>query len=138
ASYQHDQVHRPFGVALVDEADSILIDEARLSLVISGDEDEAQALSYRVDELTCHFQRDIHYTLDENERNVALTDTGIRRIEEAFDCGNLFDDNNLILHAAVQDSLHAHALLHRDIDYVVKNGAVESIDEFKGRIVQYR
>src|SRR5262249_26504699 len=58
ALYPQEQVHRPFAVALVDEADSILIDEARLPLVIAGDEDEAQALAYRVDELTCHFQRD--------------------------------------------------------------------------------
>jgi preprotein translocase subunit SecA len=76
--------------------------------------------------------------LDENERNVGLTDLGIRAVEETFDCGNLFDDRNLNLHAAVQDSLHAHALLHRDVDYLVKDGAIESIDEFKGRIVQDR
>src|SRR5206468_5729939 len=111
-----------------DEADSILIDEARLPLVIAGDEDDAQALANRVDEITRHFQRRIHYTLDENLRNVVLTDTGISSIEEAFDCGNLFDEANLLLHAAVQDSLHAHALLRRDIDYVVKDNAIESID----------
>jgi preprotein translocase subunit SecA len=138
ALYPNEQVHRPFAVALVDEADSILIDEARMPLVIAGDEDEAQVLAYRVDEITRRLHRDTHYTLDENQRNVALTDTGIRAIEEAFDCGNLFDDANLLLHAAVQDSLHARALLRRDVDYVVKNGAIESIDEFKGRIVQDR
>jgi preprotein translocase subunit SecA len=138
ALYPRDQVHRPFAVALVDEADSILIDEARIPLVIAGDQDETDSLPYRVDELTRHFRRFEHYTLDENERNVVLTDAGVRAVEDAFGCRNLFDDENLPLHAAVQDSIHAHALLRRDVDYLVKNGAIESIDEFKGRIVQNR
>jgi preprotein translocase subunit SecA len=76
--------------------------------------------------------------VDEFGRNVGLTDNGIRTIEKTFRCGNLFKDDNLALHAAVQDSLHAHALLRRDVDYLVKNGAIESVDEFKGRIVQDR
>jgi preprotein translocase subunit SecA len=138
ALHRDDQVHRPFAVALVDEADSILIDEARMPLVIAGDQDEAESLAYRVDALTRHFVRSVHYTVDENERNVVLTDAGIRAVEKTFRCRNLFDDENLTLHAAVQDSLHAHALLHRDVDYIVKNGVVDSIDEFKGRIVQDR
>jgi preprotein translocase subunit SecA len=133
-----DQVHRRFAVALIDEADSILIDEARIPLVIAGDYDESQSLAYHVDDVVRHFQRAIHYTLDENQRNVALSDEGIQAIEEAFDCGNLFDDRNLSLHAAVQDALHAHVLLRRDVDYLVRNGAIESVDEFKGRIVQDR
>ena len=138
ALHTRDQVHRPFAVALVDEADSILIDEARVPLVIAGDQDETESLAYRVDALTRDFVRFVHYTMDENQRNVALTDAGIRAVEEAFECGNLFEDENLALHAAVQDSLHAHALLRRDVDYLVKNGAIESVDEFKGRIVQDR
>jgi preprotein translocase subunit SecA len=138
ALHRSEQVHRPFNVALVDEADSILIDEARLPLVIAGDENEAESLAYRVDALTRRFRRFIHYSIDENERNVVLTDAGIRTVEGAFRCGNLFEDKNLPLHAAVQDSLHAHALLHRDVDYIVKNGAIESVDEFKGRIIQER
>jgi preprotein translocase subunit SecA len=138
ALHRDDQVHRSFAVALVDEADSILIDEARMPLVIAGDQDEAESLAYRVDVLTRHFVRAVHYTVDENERNVVLADAGIRAVEKTFRCRNLFDDENLTLHVAVQDSLHAHALLRRDVDYIVKNGVVESIDEFKGRIVQNR
>jgi preprotein translocase subunit SecA len=138
ALHRSEQVHRPFNVALVDEADSILIDEARQPLVIAGDENEAESLAYRVDALIRRFRQVAHYSIDENERNVVLTDAGIRAVEEAFRCGNLFEDKNLPLHAAVQDSLHAHALLHRDVDYIVKNGAVESVDEFKGRIIQER
>ena len=138
ALYPKDQVHRPFAVALVDEADSILIDEARIPLIIAGDQDKTESLAYRVDAVTRRFRRHAQYTVDENERNVVLTDAGIRAVEEAFECENLFDDENLALHAAVQDSIHAHALLHRDVDYLVKNGAIESVDEFKGRIVQDR
>src|SRR5207244_663238 len=115
------QVHRPFAVALVDEADSILIDEARIPLVIAGDDDEAESLAYRVDALTRNFIYGTHYSVDENQRNVGLTDFGIRAVEKAFNCGNLFDPENLQLHAAVQDSLHAHAFLRRDVDYLVKN-----------------
>ena len=79
-----EQVHRPFSVAFVDEADSILIDEARLPLVIAGDEDEAESLAYRVEALTWHFQRYVHYSVDENERNVVLTDAGIRAVAGHF------------------------------------------------------
>jgi preprotein translocase subunit SecA len=138
ALYSKDQVHRPFAVALVDEADSILIDEARVPLVIAGDQDETESLPYRVDALTRQFRLHHHYTVDENSRNVVLTDAGIQSVEEAFNCGNLFDNENLAIHAAVEDSLHAHVLLRRDVDYLVKNGSIESIDEFKGRIVQNR
>jgi preprotein translocase subunit SecA len=138
ALYPADQVHRPFAAAVVDEADSILIDEARLPLVIAGDQDESEMLAYRVDGLVRGFHRNVHYSVDENERNVALTDVGIAAVEQALECGNLFEDRNLAVHAAIQDSLHAHVLLRRDVDYLVKNGAIESIDEFKGRIVNER
>jgi len=133
-----DQVHRPFHAALIDEADSILIDEARMPLVIAGDEQNSELLAYRVDAVTRHFRRSLHYSVDEFGRNVVLTDHGIRIIENAFGCGNLFANQNLDLHAAVQDSLHAHALLRRDVDYLVKEGVIESVDEFKGRVVQDR
>jgi preprotein translocase subunit SecA len=138
ALYPQDQVLRPFAAALVDEADSILIDEARMPLVLAGDKEDAEPLAYRVDALTRRFVPRTHYSVDENHRNVALTDAGIRVVEQVFQCGNLFDDRNLTLHAAVQDSIHARALLRRDVDYLVKNGAIESIDEFKGRVIQDR
>src|SRR5207244_1068699 len=84
ALHLEDQVHRPFAVALVDEADSILIDEARIPLVIAGDDDEAESLAYRVDALTRNFIYGTHYSVDENQRNVGLTDFGIRAVEKAF------------------------------------------------------
>jgi len=138
ALFPKDQVHRNFYAALIDEADSILIDEARVPLVIAGDEKPSLSLAYRVDEVTRHFRRSAHFTVDEAGRNIGLTDAGIRAVETAFGCGNLFEPDNLELHAAVQDSIHAHSLLRRDVDYLVKNGAIESVDEFKGRIIQDR
>ena len=123
---------------MIDEADSILIDEARIPLVIAGGQGSEDALAYRVDAVTRQFHAGEHYTVDEHGHNVGLTDEGIAAVEQALGCGNLFDDPNLALHAAVQDSLHAHALLRRDVDYLVQDGAIQSVDEFKGRIVRDR
>ncbi|MGB6945155.1 MAG: hypothetical protein WBE37_22345 [Bryobacteraceae bacterium] len=138
ALYPREQVQRPFGTAVIDEADSILIDEARIPLVIAGGEAGERSLAYQVDRITRFFHRGRHFTLDEYARNIALTDAGIRAIETSFGCGNLFEEQNLALLTAVQDSIHAHALLHRDVDYLVKDGAIESVDEFKGRIAENR
>jgi preprotein translocase subunit SecA len=128
------QVHRPFAAAVIDEADSILIDEARIPLVIAGGDTEDAAIAYVADRVVRQFEASVHYTVDVGEHNAALTDAGIRTVEESFACGNLFDDRNLRLHTAVQDALHARALLRRDVDYLVKDGAIEMVDEFKGRI----
>lgn len=138
ALYPGEQVHRTFATAVIDEADSILIDEARIPLVVAGGEAGAEPLAYQVDRVTRHFRRWRHFTLDEYARNIALTDAGIRAVETSFGCGNLFDEHNLALLTAVQDSLHAHTLLRRDVDYLVKNGVIESVDEFKGRIAENR
>jgi preprotein translocase subunit SecA len=138
ALYPADQVLRPFAAAVIDEADSILIDEARIPLVIAGGESRAESLPYRVDAVTRHFRRGTHYSVDEHGRQVVLTDEGVRAVEQAFHCGNLFAEDNLNLHCAIQDSLHAHALLRRDVDYLVKDGIIASVDEFKGRVIQDR
>src|SRR5437879_4945790 len=138
ALFPENQVHRPFAVAVIDEADSILIDEARIPLVIAGGKSDEEPLAHRVDRLTRHFRRFSHFSVDEYGRNIALTDAGIQAVEDGFSCGNLFAEENLNLLTAVQDSLHAHALLRRDVDYLVKDGSVESVDEFKGRIAQDR
>jgi preprotein translocase subunit SecA len=138
AIHPGDRVHRLFTAAVIDEVDSILIDEARIPLVIAGGQVEQEPLAVRVDRLTRFFRRVKHYTLDEYGRNIALTDAGIRAVETSFGCGNLFAEENLGLLTAVQDSIHAHALLRRDVDYLVKDGAIESVDEFKGRIARDR
>ncbi len=138
ALHPEEQVHRPFAVAVIDEADSILIDEARIPLVIAGGEAGVETLPHRVDVVTRHFRRGVQFHVDEHGRNVSLTDHGARDAERAFHCGSLYDEQNLNLLCAIHDSLHAHALLRRDVDYLVKNGAIESVDEFKGRIIQDR
>jgi preprotein translocase subunit SecA len=129
-----EQVHRPLNAAVIDEADSILIDEARVPLVIAGGDTGDSALAYVADQVVRNFLPLADYTVDVGGRNAALTDTGIRAVEDAFGCRNLFDESNLPLHTAVQNSLHAHALLRRDVDYLVRDGVIEMVDEFKGRI----
>jgi preprotein translocase subunit SecA len=131
-----EQVHRPFHAAVIDEADSILIDEARIPLILA--EVDEEVLARRVDPLVRRLHRGVHFTLDEYGRNIALTDAGIHLLETAFDCGNLYDAPNLALYTAVHNGIHAHSLLRRDVDYVIKNGAIESVDEFKGRIAPDR
>lgn len=129
---------RPLAFALIDEADSILIDEARIPLVIAGGVPDEPALAYRADAAVRRLRPNFDYYAEQNARNVQLTDSGIRQVERMLGCGNLFDAGNLRTLTAVQDSLHAHALLRRDVDYIVKNQAIELVDEFKGRIAQDR
>lgn len=131
-------VQRPFAFALIDEADSILIDEARIPLVIAGEVPDEAALADRADAVVRSLQPYLHYFTDEFARNVQLTDAGIARVEAAFGCGSLFEQRNLGALTAIQNALHAHALLRRDVDYLVKGGAIELVDEFKGRIAQNR
>jgi preprotein translocase subunit SecA len=133
-----DRVHRPFAAALIDEADSILIDEARIPLVIAGGEPETDNLAFRADRVVCRLRPWFDYTIEQHQRNVTLTDHGIRSVEHALGCGNLYAEENFPVLSAVQDALHAHALLRRDVDYIVKNGVIESVDEFKGRVAQDR
>src|ERR1039457_2709947 len=133
-----DQVHRPFAVAVIDEADSILIDEARVPLVIAGGGTDDGGLAYAANQVARELRRGEHFTIDTGAHNVALTDAGIHAVEVALRCANLFEERNLRVHSAVQDALHAHALVNRDIDYLVKDGAIEMVDEFKGRIAQDR
>lgn len=138
ALHPSEQVQRPFGAAVVDEADSILIDEARLPLVIAGGETVHEALASKADEIARQLRPTRDYTIDEHGHNVSLTDDGVAAVERAFDCGNLFRESNLTIHSAMQNSIHAHALLQRGIDYLVKDGSIELVDEFKGRIAKDR
>ncbi len=133
-----ERVHRPFNAAVIDEIDSILIDEARIPLVIAGGSNDESGLAFVANELVRTLRSEWHYTVDTSGRNVGLTDEGVRVVENATGCGNLYEEGNLRVLSAVQDALHAHALLHRDVDYVVKNGVVEMVDEFKGRTAQDR
>ena len=133
-----EQVHRPFQAAVIDEADSILIDEARIPLILAGGEADEEVIARQVDPIVRRFRRGVHFTLDEYGRNIALAEAGIRMVESITRCGNLFLESNLALYTGVHNAIHAHDLLRRDVDYVVKNGAIESVDQFKGRIAQDR
>ncbi len=134
ALHPADQVHRSFHSVVIDEADSILIDEARIPLVIAGAGKSDSSLGYAVDTLARRLSPGLHYSSDPGGKNVMLTDSGIHLAERALGCRNLFDESNLPIHTALQDALHAHALLRRDVDYVVKDGIVEMVDEFRGRV----
>src|SRR3984885_5836469 len=118
ALYPSEQVQRPFAAAVIDEADSILTDEARIPLVIAGGIPDDPALAHRVDSIVGHLHPHAHYFVDEFARNVQLTDAGIFQAERALGCGSLFDEHNLRILTAIQDALHAHALLKCDVDYV--------------------
>jgi len=133
-----DQVHREFHAAVIDEVDSLLIDEARIPLILAGGELDEEIVARRVDPLARRFLRGLDYTFDEFSRNIALTDEGVRVVETMLGCGNLFTDENLAIYTAVHNAIHAHYLLKCDVDYVVKNGVIESVDQFKGRIAQDR
>ncbi len=133
-----EQIQRPFNAVVIDEVDATLIDEARIPLVIAGGTSEQATLARRADEVVRELRLARDYLVDEHSHNVALTDDGIAAVERAFECGSLFQASNLSLHAAVQDSLHAHALLRRDVDYLVKDDRIQSVDEFKGRIAPSR
>ncbi len=135
---REDQVHRPFNAVVIDEADSILIDEARIPLVLAGGEADEEVLARQVEPIVRRFRKDAHFTFDEFARNIALTDEGAGVAEAALGCGNLYAEANLAVYSAVHDAIHAHHLLHRDVDYVVKNGVIESVDELKGRIAPDR
>jgi preprotein translocase subunit SecA len=127
-----------FGVALVDEADSILIDEARIPLVIAGGAIDAESLARRMAEIANMLHAGRDFTVDEHQRNVRLTDHGIKTVERAAHCPNLFDEQSTETLAAIEAALHARMLLRRDVDYLVRNNAIELVDEFKGRVAENR
>jgi preprotein translocase subunit SecA len=136
--HKEDLVHRDFFLAIVDEADSILIDEARVPLVIAGCTGPPGADSILLAEMVKSLREGFDFETDEGKRNVHLTDLGLKRIENILGCSNLHALENLDLLTKVNQALHAEYLLHRDIDYIVRQGKVEIVDEFTGRVVHDR
>ncbi len=139
-----DLVQRPFNYAIVDEVDSILIDEARTPLIISGPAEDSSALYVKLDAVLARNLKPEDYEKDEKARAVTLTETGMVRVEEwltgegLLGPGGLYDAANVnILHHA-QQALRAHVLFARDVDYIVKGGKVIIIDEFTGRMMEGR
>jgi preprotein translocase subunit SecA len=131
-------VQRPFHFAIVDEADSILIDEARVPLVIAGESPASQTSPYRLAEIVRGLVPEQDWETDEHGRNASLTEHGLARLEAALQCGELHSADNALLLTEVQQALHAHALVRRDVDYLVRDGRLELVDEFTGRVVENR
>ena len=132
---QGDLVQRGHHFAIVDEVDSILIDEARTPLIISGQGEKSTILYEKADMVVRAMKRDEHYTVDEKKKSVALTDEGAQKVERAFAIDNLNDPENAELNHHIHCALRAHALMKRDVDYVVQNGQVVIVDEFTGRLM---
>jgi preprotein translocase subunit SecA len=133
-----DYVQRDFHYAIVDEVDSILVDEARTPLIISGPSEESTDKYYRINQIIPGLRRETDYTIDEKARTVALTEEGVARVEKSLKVENLFDPRNIELLHHVNQALKAHSLFKRDVDYVVKNGEVLIVDEFTGRLMPGR
>ncbi len=131
-------VQREQNFAIVDEVDSILIDEARTPLIISGPTEDSTDLYYRIDRIIPSLKRELDYTIEEKTKTAALTEEGNEKVERALGVANLYDlDNMNLVHHVVQ-ALRAHALYHLDVDYVVKDGEVLIVDEFTGRLMPGR
>ncbi len=129
---------RGFNFAIVDEVDSILIDEARTPLIISGPADISTELYANVNRVIPKFEADVHYAIDEKGRQVNLTDEGIALGEEMLNVDNLYDPSNIEYLHHLNQSLRAHTLFKRDVDYIVNNGQVVIVDEFTGRTMEGR
>lgn len=135
AMHESEMVQRVLNYAIVDEVDSILIDEARTPLIISGQADKPTDLYYRIARVIPKLQKEADYQVDEKLHTVALTEEGTRKVEGLLGIQNLSDDDNLELAHHVYQGLRAHALMKRDRDYVVKDGQVIIVDEFTGRLM---
>ncbi|HVO12804.1 MAG TPA: accessory Sec system translocase SecA2 [Vicinamibacteria bacterium] len=133
-----ERVQRAFHFALVDEADSILIDEARIPLVIAGEAGDATAFAERLAALVRTLVAGRDFDTDEHAHNIALTEEGALRVEAALACGSLHAAPNLALHAGLRHALHALHLLRRDVDYIVRDGRVELVDDSTGRVADKR
>ena len=133
-----DLVQRPFNYAIVDEVDSILIDEARTPLIISGPTEESTELYFKVDGLVRRFQPEKHFKVDEKSRAVSILEEGVAEAEKYLHVSNLYDLAQMDLVHGIQQALKAHFLFKRDVDYMLKDGQVIIVDEFTGRLMPGR
>jgi len=133
-----DCVQRGFHFAIVDEVDSILIDEARTPLIISGPAEESTDKYYKVDRIVPRLRRDIDFQVDEKARTVNLTEEGVEKAEKLLAVGNLIEPQNMEWKHHIDQALKAHLLFKRDVDYMVKDGEVVIVDEFTGRLMPGR
>ncbi len=133
-----DMVQRELNYAIVDEVDSILIDEARTPLIISGPAEKSTELYYRINRVIPGLHAEEHYTHDEKSRTVALTEEGVDKVENILGVENLYDPGHMDSLHHVQQALRAHVVFKRDVDYIVKGGQVIIVDEFTGRLMPGR
>lgn len=133
-----DYVQRELTYAIVDEVDSILIDEARTPLIISGSADESSSLYIKARDAVAPLIKDVDYEIDEKQRSVLLTESGNDKVEAFFNIPNMYAVESINILHHVSQALKAKTLFHRDVEYVVRDGEVLIVDEFTGRILQGR
>jgi preprotein translocase subunit SecA len=133
--YEDDLMQRPLNYAIVDEVDSILIDEARTPLIISGQGEKSTDMYGKADKYVAGLVRDTDFTMDEKDKTINLTEEGVERTERYFGVDNFSDPENMELNHHVNQALRAHNLMKRDVDYVVKDGEIIIVDEFTGRLM---
>lgn len=131
-------VQRELNFAIVDEVDSILIDEARTPLIISGPAEKSTDLYYQVNSIAPRLVKETDYVIDEKARSATLTEEGIAKAEDFFSVENLYDPKHIELLHHINQALKAHTLFKKDVDYIVKNGEVIIVDEFTGRLMPGR
>ncbi|WP_159887729.1 preprotein translocase subunit SecA [Paenibacillus puerhi] len=133
-----DTVHRPFHYVIVDEADSLLLDEARVPLVIAGEPSSSGDDGIRFAAVARQLEQAEHYDFDEFKRNVYLNEAGSAKAESLLGCGDLYESHNSQLLMSLNCALHAELLLKKDVDYIVRDGKIELIDEYTGRVAENR
>ncbi len=133
--YKEDMTQRELNFAIVDEVDSILIDEARTPLIISGQGEKSTDLYHTADKFVSGFRLEEDFTMDEKDRTVSLTEEGVSKCESFFKIENFSDPENMELNHHVMQALKARNLMKRDVDYIVKDGEVVIVDEFTGRLM---
>ncbi|WP_341279843.1 preprotein translocase subunit SecA [Paenibacillus sp. FSL H8-0537] len=136
--YKEQMVQRPLYFSIIDEVDSILVDEARTPLIISGQAAKSTDLYYAADRFLSRLKAEEDYTIDVKLRNVMLTEEGVEKAEKAFHIENLFDHENVTLNHHIQQALKANVIMKRDVDYVVQDDEVIIVDEFTGRLMSGR
>src|SRR3954464_5872307 len=136
--YKEQKVQRPLFYAVIDEVDSILIDEARTPLIISGSAQKSTQLYIQANAFVRVLKKEDDYTYDEKTKGVQLTEDGMSKAEQYFSIENLFDISHVAINHHISQALKAHSSMHRDIDYVVQDGEIVIVDQFTGRLMKGR
>ncbi|MFB1082243.1 accessory Sec system translocase SecA2 [Jeotgalibacillus sp. JSM ZJ347] len=133
-----DRVQRPYHFAIIDEVDSVLVDEAKTPLIVAGKMPANEDFHRVASMLAKRFKKDADYDFDEETKATSLTDQGIAKVEEAFDVDNLYDLEHQMLYHYVIQAVRAHVMFERDVDYIVKDGKILLVDMFTGRVMEGR